>query len=400
MTSNQENLLLVGAIAVVALAAWGWFSDKSKKLKEDQFNRDLRTTLEAQTREAKRLADERTAVLDKRERYVSDLRGSFERGYVSGRQWLSHFIAEADRVLDEAIAGSLRSKRRPATKAAEEVAAARAERREYKERAKYLEYQLRSYKEYFPFLEEYEDLILDEAVALGPGEANLQLLEEADPVLRFVPKAEFDRLPSAQRNQLALDRYLSGGLSPLAIGRLYERYIGYLYERDGWAVEYHGIVKGLEDLGRDLICTRGNEVHVVQVKCWSKDKTIHEKHVFQLFGTTQLYLMGRGRTELFTPTVTARFITSTTLSPVARQAAEWLKIEVKEGCALDKSFPMIKCNINQATREKIYHLPFDQQYDRTKIILALGERYAATTAEAERLGFRRAFRHALVRSNA
>lgn len=400
MTSSQENLLIVGAIGVVALAAWGWFSDKSKKLKEDQFNRDLRTTLEAQVVEAKRLAEERTAVLDKRQRYISDLRSSFEKGYLSGRQWLSHFLAEADRALDEAIAETLRTKRRPASKAAEEVASARAERREYKERAKYLEYQLRSYKEYFPFLEEYEDLILDEAVVLGPGAANLQLLEEADPVLRFVPKAEFERLPSAQRNQLALDRYLSGALSPLAIGRLYERYIGYQYERDGWAVEYHGIVKGLEDLGRDLICTRGNEVHVVQVKCWSRHKTIREKHIFQLFGTTQLYLIGRGHTELFTPAVTARFITSTALSPVARQAAEWLKINVKESCALDKSFPMIKCNINQATKEKIYHLPFDQQYDRTKIILALGERYAATTAEAEHMGFRRAIRHALARSNA
>ena len=54
---------------------------------------------------------------------------------------------------------------------------------------------------------------------------------------------------------------------------------------------------------------------------------------------------------------------------------------------------MIKCNINQATNERIYHLPFDQQYDRTKIIPALGECYVRTVAEAESLSFRRAFRH-------
>jgi hypothetical protein len=53
---------------------------------------------------------------------------------------------------------------------------------------------------------------------------------------------------------------------------------------------------------------------------------------------------------------------------------------------------MIKCNINQGTKEKIYHLPFDQQYDRTKILPELGEFYADTTAEAEEKGFRRAFR--------
>ncbi len=55
---------------------------------------------------------------------------------------------------------------------------------------------------------------------------------------------------------------------------------------------------------------------------------------------------------------------------------------------------MIKCNINQSTKEKIYHLPFDQQYDRTKITAECGEFYATTVAEAEKKGFRRAFRFA------
>lgn len=53
-------------------------------------------------------------------------------------------------------------------------------------------------------------------------------------------------------------------------------------------------------------------------------------------------------------------------------------------------FPRIKCNINNGS--KIYHLPFDQQYDRTEIKLQ-GEFYARTVAEAENAGFRRAKRH-------
>lgn len=40
-------------------------------------------------------------------------------------------------------------------------------------------------------------------------------------------------------------------------------------------------------------------------------------------------------------------------------------------------------------RTKIYHLPFDQQYDATKINSA-GEFMATTIAEAENAGFRRA----------
>ena len=42
--------------------------------------------------------------------------------------------------------------------------------------------------------------------------------------------------------------------------------------------------------------------------------------------------------------------------------------------------------------EKIYHLPFDQQYDRTLIKEEKNECYLETVKEAEALGFRRAFR--------
>ena len=392
MTGGQETLLAIGVFGVLAAGAYGWFSDKSRKLKEDKFNVNLRRKLYEDKSAAEQLLQARTRELDARQAHLANLRNEFDAGFLRGRAWLAKFVAEADRALDDSIAEALRSKKHPAYKAAEEVAQARAEKRQLKERAKFLEYQLLSLKEYFPFLEEYEDILLDESVPLASGGANVGALEDSDPVLRFVPKTDYERMPEAQRNQLALDRYLSGGLSPAAIGRLYERYLGYLYENDGWTVEYHGIVKGLEDLGRDLICRRGNAIEIVQAKCWSTAKTIHEKHIFQLFGSTQLFLMDANKQDLFASTVTARFVTSTTLSPVASQAAGWLKIEVEQLKPLNKTFPMIKCNINQATKDKIYHLPFDQQYDRTKILPGLGEMYVSTAAEAEKRGFRRAFR--------
>ena len=180
---------------------------------------------------------------------------------------------------------------------------------------KFLEYQLKSYEEYFPFLVDYEELILDEAVSFSSTANNLESLDDADPVLLFVPKADYDHLASTERNQLALDRYLSKTLSPVAVGRLYERYLGYLHECEGWEVEYHGIIEGYADLGRDLICRKGNEVLIVQAKCWSKQKLIHEKHIFQLFGTQQLYLMNFGIGKLFSPDVSACFITTTRPQP-------------------------------------------------------------------------------------
>ena len=55
-------------------------------------------------------------------------------------------------------------------------------------------------------------------------------------------------------------------------------------------------------------------------------------------------------------------------------------------------YPMIKCNINN--NERIYHLPFDQQYHRAEIKND-GEFYAWTVEEATRNGFRRAMGHFL-----
>lgn len=72
--------------------------------------------------------------------------------------------------------------------------------------------------------------------------------------------------------------------------------------------------------------------------------------------------------------------------------AKELNIDVRK-IELKKNYPMIKCNINPTTKEKIYHLPFDQQYDKTIIIKNSGEFYAKDVKEAVSKGFRRAFRY-------
>ena len=415
----MSNLFLLGFTGFsILVAIYGWFSDKSKLLQEDKFNISLRNQLEDEKNSIlKQLENERVSTLKKLEneqrllnqkkeeqnyvhqarvKHIECMKHEFELGYVNGRQWLSNFIAEADKSLDDYIALNLKNRKPPAFKASEEVAIARLEKREMKERVKFLEYQLKSYKEYFPFLDEYEDFILDERIQFLSDEDNIENIKQSDPVLRYVSKEEYEKLSSTERNQQALNRYLKRSLSHSEIGRFYERYLGYLYERDGWKVEYHGIAKGFEDLGRDLICKKGKKVLIVQAKCWSNQKVIHEKHIFQLFGTTKLYQISENnQMDLFhhDTEISGRFVTTTSLSPVAQKIAKLLDIDVQEKFTLEKSYPMIKCNINQSSKEKIYHLPFDQQYDRTKIIPSSGEFYAATVAEAEKKGFRRAFRH-------
>ncbi len=318
-------------------------------------------------------------MLDERDR-------AFHESFCKGRAWLAEMIADARKELDEQLEMHLRHKKHPAQKSAEVVKGIAREKRELQKQVKFLEYQLRSYEEYFPQLEEYRDLILDERVPLSAGADNLEELEAADPTERFLNREEWEKLPVEARNQLALDRYLARSKSDWEIGRLYERYLGYLREIGGWVVTYHGALRGFEDLGRDLVCMKDKKVEIVQAKCWSRSKVIHEKHVFQLFGTTIHYRLASPGVP-----VTAVLATTTSLSDIAAEAAKVLDIRV-DTIPLPPSYPMIKCNINPGTGERIYHLPFDQQYDRTQICRQ-GECYVETVSEAEDHGFRRAWRY-------
>ncbi|MHC4394511.1 MAG: hypothetical protein ACYS1A_02535 [Planctomycetota bacterium] len=85
------------------------------------------------------------------------------------------------------------------------------------------------------------------------------------------------------------------------------------------------------------------------------------------------------------------FVTSTSLSETAREFAKELGIVVREQFPFQE-YPSIKCNVSRRMGEKIYHLPFDQQYDRTIVEPERNECYVQKVAEAEKLGFRRAFR--------
>jgi hypothetical protein len=319
----------------------------------------------------------------------------------NGFPWLAEAIGEFYKYQDFEIARYLEIKKHPAYKKAEAVRAMALENRLLRKQIKIAQNFVTYYEKLFPWINEYVGEDLDdllEGIAQYEKEGSE---EETDPVLKYIPKAEYEKLPASERNQKALDRYISSRKRPYEIGRDYERYIGYLYEKDGYKVEYMGIEKGLEDLGRDLVCIKGNEIEIVQCKCWASHKTIHEKHINQLYGTAVKYFIdhnritkGKKSLTLFPELISsgqikAAFITSTKLSETAKKFATALGVKVIEEKPLDK-YPLIKCNIG-ANGARIYHLPFDQQYDKT-LIKNQGEFYASTVKEAEDKGFRRAFR--------
>ena len=167
-------------------------------------------------------------------------------------------------------------------------------RKEAKERiriAKEAEYQLEYLKQIYPEIEEIVDCSYDDIKDMSSIE---EFKENYDYTASYLSKKEYDELDSKERNQLALS-------------------VGYnLYQKssDKCSVRYFGNEKRLEDLGRDLIVESHNVIKIVQCKYWSRSKEIHEKHIFQLYGTAVSYKLdndceGKEVVPVFVTNVTA-----------------------------------------------------------------------------------------------
>ena len=306
-----------------------------------------------------------------------------------GFPWLAKAYADYLHLLDQQLADYLEFKPHPAMRAAEQFREVAIRRRAAEQAYRVMKYQLEYYESLFPWLIDFKGEDIDDLIKqiIEKKEKPLKELEEPDDAAKkWLTRAEYMSLPTAQKYQLALDRYWQKPKSKWEIGRDYERYVGYLYESRGYSVYYQGIVEGFADLGRDLICTKDNDVRIVQCKHWSRDKQIHEKHIFQLYGTVVAYRIDHPANDS-----SACFVTSTCLSERAKQFADELQMEVLEDFPL-APYPCIKCNVSRRDGTRIYHLPFDQQYDKTLVEEERNECYVETVKEAENLGFRRAFR--------
>lgn len=264
------------------------------------------------------------------------------------------------------------------------IRAIRHEAQEKIEQAKVAEYQLAYLLQMFPSL---KDLLEYEYSELPHVTADD--LSEYDTTRDYLSKEEWESLSTTERNQLALDRYVaSRKKTNWQVGRDYEEYVGYRYRTLGFSVDNFGVYMGIDDLGRDVIAKKDGKTYVIQCKYWSQKKEIHENHINQLFGTVTSYKIENNASD---ESVIGVLITNTQLSERAKKFADRLHIKYKEHFEIG-DFPRIKCNIGHSEwGSRIYHLPFDQQYDAAKICNP-GEFYALTVEEAEKAGFRRAFK--------
>lgn len=379
--SEQANETIQGLRADVRSAAADVTSTKERLQLAKNHQADLQRKLDEARASNERL----------RETYATTIADIHQQGALLPS--LVEWARAVQESLDREICSMLVTKDRPALKAANEVKEARALARQFKSQADSLRNQVALYEAQAPWLVETVEYTVAEVLEGLRQEAELQkaAVSGDDPTRLFVSISEWNQLSEAERDQLALDRYWEyRQKNAWAAGIQYERFVGYTYEKNGYTVDYQGATKGVEDLGIDLVCRRGDITHLVQCKRLSPTKAlpVRENTVAQIYGAALVWAHMHGADfSKVMPVIVTTYI----LSTEARQFADVLRVKCREEMALER-YPCVKCNISGGSREKIYHLPFDQQYDVTRVEPEKGEIYAMTVADAEKRGFRRAFR--------
>lgn len=354
---------------------------KSSLEKHSQLKLDLKNSLKEHNELSEKyqvLLSDYESVKSKLDAYLNHLNKDIEHIFKNNTQAFSYVaVLYADYLLldYENAENFLLHKKRPALGEGLRIGALKSQTKSYLIELNRTKYQLKYLLSLYPQL---EDLFDSENDVSTPSKEQI------------IPDDTWSSLSESQKSQMMLNRYLSRPKSKWEIGRDYELYVGYRYSLQGYHVDYFGSNNGLEDLGRDLIIEKGNEIGIIQCKYWASKKLIHEKHIAQLYGTLVSYIIENN----YLPTlVHGVLVTNISLSNTAKKFASFLDIKYKE-CYPMGDFPRIKCNVNTDTyglKTKIYHLPTDQQYDTVKISHP-EECFVFTVEEAEKLGFRHAYK--------
>ncbi len=305
--------------------------------------------------------------------------------------WIAGAMADLYWAQDERIAHYLETKKHPAATAAETVREHAREKKELRIKKRLTEYRIALYENLFPWL---TDIAFDDAEEIAESH-HRDVDDTDDPASAWLSQNEWASLPPIERYQRALDRYKKRHKSNWQIGREFERYVGYHWEKKGYDVEYYGAIKGFEDFGRDLIIKgKTGKFALIQCKYWAQYKTVPEAAVFQLLGSAVSFYIERNKKAPRDFAALLDFVqpylyTSANLDAQILDIAKAMGIKVRDQMVME-DWPMVKCNM-PTDGIGIYHLPMDQQYDRVKISKPT-KCYVSTVAEAEGKGFRRAKR--------
>ena len=204
--------------------------------------------------------------------------------------YFSSLIADYRYNLNLKYSNELLRKKPPAPKAAKAVKNIAKKLREEEKKNKLLTYQQQVYEDYFPWITYYKEIPTKiEDVTIDEPEGDT----EEEQLRYYLSPEEYSKLSRVEKYQLALERYKQRKKNSSEIGLLYEYYIGYKYEMDGYHVIYHGATKGKKDLGRDIIATKDSNTIVIQCKFWSQKKKYTRKSYFSAIWFNSFYCIRR-----------------------------------------------------------------------------------------------------------
>ncbi len=211
-----------------------------------------------------------------------------------------------------------------------------------------------------------------------------------------IEREEWKKLPYIEKLDLIVQRYKEKWKNKLNIGLEFERYCGYLYEKNGYTVEYNGILKGKSDGGIDLIAIDKDKKLYIQCKYWSANKQIRENTITQLFGSALKMAIDEGENynsfieKLNSEKIRIILLTKTELSEDAKSFCKKLNILYKENIEINSDYPIIK---GVSGEEKIFYIPTDLQYDNIKYKSTYKEyERFKTCKDAERSGYRHCYK--------
>lgn len=202
--------------------------------------------------------------------------------------------------------------------------------------------------------------------------------------LIYKPKPKQNLNPySLEELQNHLDAYRqkainSGNRDKWKYGRDYERYIGYLWEKDGWKVIYNGAVEGNFDGGIDLICYKDNDCCLIQCKRWKNN--VGAEYIERFNKVVERFTEHHFNYN----EVIGVFYTTSNYTDDAREVGWEYDIDCRtERFGSIREYPPVKCLVRND--EKVYYLPFDKEFD--KISVKNGCDYKFTVADAEKAGY-------------
>jgi hypothetical protein len=180
----------------------------------------------------------------------------------------------------------------------------------------------------------------------------------------------YGNLPTATPRDTATAR--------LDYGYQYERYIGYLYESDGYKVEYNGLRKGLDDGGIDLIARKHGQHLLIQCKRW--EHAIGIDIISRLHGATARYIWELRKCSRAHTRITAVLVLSSTADDAAKALAEHLGIVIRENVRY-QPYPAIKAK-RLSPNIGYFLIPLYKGYDTMTLNPRRGDQYFASVRDA------------------